>query len=553
MACTGRFIVMSLRISPPTLANASPSVALEKGAYYRTRGFHKNGKLNMNFPDSNVGRRRQPRNFQNVKLIALLLLSLACLTCFGMAYYLFKTRWETQSQGFPRPLHADMPSTQVNVSIHANILNTEERFLAYLPHSGFHNQRIAFENALVLARLLNRTLIMPPVRLSNKPIPYYPFHRLSQQLALASKTGLGHCARVPPKLALPPECLDYFDSTFLPWDSLLNLTSVQTKQKLHVRWNFEETWITDFLGIPDEQALYFRDRTLYQYRFVDNIKHVTEKTWYAQDLDIDFLAQQTQKLLFFGTLFGSTRLRLREDFHRTVRKEIREAMMIVHPTLEQVSESIFRALGGAYLAIHLRASEAKFRASSNLNAQILRRSLLNCFFNVTSVDVLKMEEEQWTTEQRETISRTTPHILPSGHCIPLDDKEKSHLALVSRLRCHPSRINSFKISSLGPHTPILYVATDLKNPHHQPLLDPFRAVFPCIFTLSDFKHNLTPLNQVINRIDGIPLRPHLLPFVDALVAGKAQRVVGTKGSTFSYYIEDILWRRIHRLPIKERG
>ena len=543
--------MMSLRISPPTLANASPSVALEKGAYYRTRGFHKNGNLNMNFSNSNVGRRRQPRKFHNAKLITLLLLSLACLTCFGMAYYLFKTRWETQSQGFPRPLHADVPSTQVNVSIHTNILSTEERFLAYLPHSGFHNQRIAFENALVLARLLNRTLIVPPVRLSNIPIPYYPFDRLSQQLALASKTGLGHCAHVPPKLALPPECLGYFDSTFLPWDSLLNLTSVQTKQKLHVRWDFEETWITDFLGISGEQTLYFRDRTLYQYRFVDNTKDVAE---YAEDLNLDFLAQQTQKLLFFGTLFGSTRLRLHEDFHRTIRKEIREAMMIIHPTLEQVSESIFRALGGAYLAIHLRASEAKFRASSKLNAQILWRSLLNCFLNVTSVDVLKVEEQiQWTTEQRETSSRTAPHRLPPGHCIPLDDKEKSHLALVSRLRCHPSRISSFNISSFGPHTPILYVATDLKNPHHQPLLDPFRAVFPCIFTLSDFKHNLTPLNQVINGIDGVPLRPHLLPLVDALVAGKAQRVVGTKGSTFSYYIEDILWRRIRGLPIKERG
>lgn len=545
---------MSLKISPATLANASPSVALEKGAYYRTRGFHRHGNLNMNSSNPNVGRRRRPQSLQNTKLIALLLLSLACFTCFGMAYYLFKTRWETPSQSFPRPLHADMPSTQVSASTHDDRLSPEERFLAYLPHSGFHNQRIAFENALVLARLLNRTLIVPPVRLSNKPIPYYPFDKLSQQLTLASKNGLGHCRHVPPKLALPPECLDYFDSTFLPWDSLVNLTSVKTKQKLHLRWNFDENWITDFLRVSDEQILYFRDKIPYQYRFVDNARRVAEKTWYAEDLDLGFLAQQTQKLLFFGTLFGSTRLRLQEGPHQSVRQEIREAMVITHPALEQVSESIFRALGGAYLAIHLRASEAKFRASSNLNAQTLLRSLLNCFFNATSADVLKMEEQvQWPDKQCKTGCRTISHTPSSGLCIPLDDQEKSHLASVSWLRCHSSRMDSFTLSSLGPHTPILYVATDLKNPHHQPLLDPFRMFFPCMFALSDFKRNLAPLDQVINGIDGVPLRPHLLPFIDALIAGKAQRVIGTKGSTFSYYIEDILWRRIHRLPIKERG
>lgn len=40
-----------------------------------------------------------------------------------------------------------------------------ERFLSYLPHSGFHNQRIALTNAILLANMLNRTLLVPPARL----------------------------------------------------------------------------------------------------------------------------------------------------------------------------------------------------------------------------------------------------------------------------------------------------------------------------------------------------------------------------------------------------
>ncbi|GAA5940307.1 uncharacterized protein JCM15063_002596 [Sporobolomyces koalae] len=38
-----------------------------------------------------------------------------------------------------------------------------ERYIGYLPHSGFHNQRAALQNALYLGALLNRTVLVPPV------------------------------------------------------------------------------------------------------------------------------------------------------------------------------------------------------------------------------------------------------------------------------------------------------------------------------------------------------------------------------------------------------
>lgn len=36
--------------------------------------------------------------------------------------------------------------------------NDGEKFLGFLPHSGFHNQRIGLENAMMLGYLLNRTV-----------------------------------------------------------------------------------------------------------------------------------------------------------------------------------------------------------------------------------------------------------------------------------------------------------------------------------------------------------------------------------------------------------
>lgn len=41
----------------------------------------------------------------------------------------------------------------------------DERYLSYLTHSGLHNQRINLSNALLLGALLNRTVLVPYVRL----------------------------------------------------------------------------------------------------------------------------------------------------------------------------------------------------------------------------------------------------------------------------------------------------------------------------------------------------------------------------------------------------
>lgn len=38
-----------------------------------------------------------------------------------------------------------------------------ERFLFYAPHSGFSNQLSEFRNAILMAGILNRTLIVPPI------------------------------------------------------------------------------------------------------------------------------------------------------------------------------------------------------------------------------------------------------------------------------------------------------------------------------------------------------------------------------------------------------
>lgn len=71
-------------------------------------------------------------------------------------------------------------------------LDPAEKYISFLPHSGFHNQRSELENALVLARLLNRTLIIPKVYLG-PPMPWLTFNLLHSRLLYQTKTGLEHC------------------------------------------------------------------------------------------------------------------------------------------------------------------------------------------------------------------------------------------------------------------------------------------------------------------------------------------------------------------------
>ena len=67
-----------------------------------------------------------------------------------------------------------------------------ERFLSYLPHSGFHNQRIELQNAIMLASMTNRTLLVPLVRLG-RPLPWAMTPRLQNFWDTQQKSSLDHC------------------------------------------------------------------------------------------------------------------------------------------------------------------------------------------------------------------------------------------------------------------------------------------------------------------------------------------------------------------------
>jgi hypothetical protein len=99
----------------------------------------------------------------------------------------------------------------------------------------------------------------------------------------------------------------------------------------------------------------------------------------------------------------------------------------------------------------------------------------------------------------------------------------------------------------------LFIATDSEDPYTDEHLGLFRQTFPCVFFLGDFPHELEHIASIRDPIGGVEIGSMLVPFLDAMVVARAARVVGTPHSTFSWYVQDVLWRLNHGLDIKERG
>ncbi|KAG1734461.1 uncharacterized protein EDB91DRAFT_589715, partial [Suillus paluster] len=249
----------------------SPSVTLEKGAY-RMRAPHST-RPGSSLSQSIMSAKQPPLqslHSQNRKLAVLVgILAFASITCFFIAYYLFTTRFATSS---PLPLRAD-DVPKANMSL-PTAHDAQSKYLSYFPHSGLHNQRIALENALVLAKLLNRTLLVPFLRLG-KPIRYVSFEKLKRFLALGSKVGLEHCPLVPAGVVTPDECEGYDEWTQVPWQWVIDLHAVGEAIGVEmVQWDGSAEWMTK-LNIFDADTLTLHDTGPYDFRFLDTLDDVS--------------------------------------------------------------------------------------------------------------------------------------------------------------------------------------------------------------------------------------------------------------------------------------
>ncbi|KIJ58088.1 hypothetical protein HYDPIDRAFT_120023, partial [Hydnomerulius pinastri MD-312] len=426
-------------------------------------------------------------------------------------------------------------------------------FLAYLPHSGFHNQRIAFENALVLARLLNRTLLVPPMRLGSKTIRYVQFDKLRHFLTLGGKEGLEHCPDVPRDITTPDECLDYYDYTLVPWEWLVDISEVKAHQQLLRISNFTSAWLYDSLNVSEADTLLLPDSGPYDFRFLDSVNDISpSRHKYLQSVYISDLAASQKRLLQIGTLFGSSRLRLKQEENKRIRRDIRRSMAFANIDLIRAANSICDALGGVYLGAHIRVGDGHFRRDGRDNARLIWWKLVQVVLGTDVQTALALEKEvlQRITEDDEEMD--PPQIFPDLPSLRVPHPDLSPLPH-SISPTAPCRGRLHRTPPLSHLNIPLFIATDSREPHEDPLFTPFLKTFPCTFFLSDFPGKISHLDQVVKSNDRVMMKPFLMPLLDAMVVGKAREVVITDESTFSTFIQDVLWRTYHGYEIVQRG
>ncbi|KAI0744290.1 hypothetical protein C8Q80DRAFT_889485 [Daedaleopsis nitida] len=475
-------------------------------------------------------------------VIILVFTAAATLFCVFMVLELAAHR------GRPSPLSG--PAEVKKRTATVPIDHATAKFLAYLPHSGFHNQRIALENALVLARLLNRTLLLPPVRLGS-PLTYVPFDDLYEISANSSKIGLEHCAQLIHHAAdLPLECDDYMSYTHASWDWLVDLSAIRREQGLLEGWNFTDAWLHDVLGIDSDKIYYLKETTRNQYSFQDFVTIDPPARKFEESIHIATLSRRPERLIQLGTLFGSSRLHLRARTTFQLRKYIREQMAFTNEHLVYAASGISEDLGGAYLGVHLRVTDGIFEWSAPENVRLAWWKLLQISFGFSNEELLDLEEELFPEEdplEPPVIAPDLPALRsPHPPLSPLPPNATPSTAISCREPLHTAR----KLHVLNVP---LYIATDAHNPSLNPVLWRFIRTFPCAFFLEDFAEHTRPLRALLSETDGVPVGGLLMPFLDAMVVGQAWQVVGTEQSTFSTFVTDVLWRTYHGFAIVQRG
>ena len=518
---------------------------------------------------------RKSTQLASTSALAALLVA-ASISCFFTAFYLATVLPEGQLESVERahllPILAPEDSLASNrSSLGFYGLDTDKKYLAYLPHSGFHNQRIAFENGLVLARMLNRTLIVPPVRLGVEPIPYSPFDELLEQLRLSDdKAGSVQCLGTPWYLTVRPECsdLDPPGYTHVAWNSIVDLSSVEVEQPLHYIDGFNYPWLLE-RSPNDTEIFVLKDNNTYDYRFIDYPPPSTGPALsrYNSSLQINTLSRSPEKLIQIGTLFGSTRLHLKVPVNKKLRKSIRERMVFSNPLLLRAAHEVAGLLGATYLGAHIRIGSGHFQHHGTYHARAVWYKLLQRVLGFSLGAARAMELEL------DASSATLPCpsvLLPDWPAIRTPHAPLPPLLGSSRLPCRRPLHTSPELMKLNVP---LFISTDSPEPDLDPALQLFLDSFPCTFFLSDFLRGGSDSNSVdellemgvgslsvqpeldalINPRDKRSLRPFLEPFLDAMVVSHAWGVAGTDGSTFSRFVEDVLWRRYHGWEIVQRG
>lgn len=410
----------------------------------------------------------------------------------------------------------------------SNIVNSkEEKFITFLPHSGLHNQRIGLINAMILAKSLDRTLILPDMNIGNaiwwRPTPLADY-RLSECPSIKQRSN--------------PKCHDFTKYVPVSVESIFDLSAAHSAGIRTIqRSSMSQDYFKDVFNAQEEDIYRIQDSDRYSYRIYDSKDNQESIRTFRYRIDMDDLRQRDEKFMLFGSLHYTLRLAMQDPKLVWLANYLREETSISHPLVIKQALSVLPLLGGPdkFIGVHLRQGDGFFRKLMDETVNTLRATLEQSILEPGTIVEQQLIEVP-------TLSR------------PLTADEENKLIALKQI----DEVNPIdKIPLLNkcvhwhsednhPRLRLIFMATDTRQP--RTTLKELYDEFPCIFTLSDFpdviESTLTmgPMLTGNKQIDeefvqlGSRISSLLLPMIDAEIASHGSSFIGTRKSTFSQYI-----------------
>ncbi|KAF7728546.1 hypothetical protein EC973_005950 [Apophysomyces ossiformis] len=448
------------------------------------------------------------------------------------------------SETIPAPIAVEFPDP---FALHQP--SPGEKYVTYLPHSGFHNQRIELENAFLLAAYLNRTLLLPSVFLGNPAMPWLRYNKMYERLLLQTKRGLEHCPKIPDDMPFPSECLNYFRWTSVPWTFFYDFSAIRERIRIIFRDDLSYEWMYANLNITAKQIHFMKDRSPYEFRVYDDPQSQTKLAKFVNRIDLVTLEAIQEPVLHFGSVFGTYRVLAQTEEHAELLKFLRTHMILRNPVLVDTATRVVTKLGGVsgFVGLHIRVGDGLFKRRASIHVDDIFHKMVDSFTDLT-LDQLKQYDSNHDNDRLENEDyevrqlRQFQPIEDSFKPLAVDHPDNVHTYVGEENRLDPALTCQAGDSITRRfRKTVVYIATDAPNPRNNPLLKKIFATFPCVFVLSDFKEELTDMKRIEVVHEKIKLESYLIPMVDAIIAAQGHTFLGTKDSTFSSYIE----RQLH--------
>lgn len=272
-----------------------------------------------------------------------------------------------------------------------------------------------------------------------------------------------------------------------------------------------------------------------------------------------------------GSLFSSSKIDTSHPEADSLRELFDQALAFRNPWLIRPANEVADRLGNDYLGVHARVGDGAFQRNAQenmheawtrlVNQMGLDRNVVRAVWEQVKPVVEEkkvkrsvvelgagaaVERSTWTElddafEEHELFyyDEGVRHVVRKRAALPVD--VDSAPPVLRDLTC---RSPLHTAPELLPFNKPLYLATDSRDPASDPALAIFFHTFPCTFVLNDFDRpselnggvvveSVQQMSRLENENDRMPLGRLFLPFLEAVIAAKAELVSGTPGSTFS--------------------